>query len=70
MVRITTVRKNGWPDVDEFFKNQILDYFTPTELVDLLMSEEDEMFEELVELLEDRILENIEQIKEFMSYGE
>ncbi len=56
--------------MDEFFKNQILDYFTPTELVDLLMSDEDDMFEELVELLEDRILENINQIKEFMSYGE
>jgi hypothetical protein len=34
------------------------------------MSDEDDMFEELVELLEDRILENINQIKEFMSYGE
>jgi hypothetical protein len=55
--------------VDEFFKNQILDYFTPTELVDLLMEEDDDMFEELVELLEDRILENIDQVKEFMNYG-
>jgi hypothetical protein len=56
--------------VDEFFKNQILDYFTPTELVDLLMDNEDDMFEELIDLLEDRILENIEQVKEFMRYGE
>lgn len=56
--------------MDEFFKNQILDYFTPTELIDLLMDNDDEMFPELVEFLEDRILENIEQVKEFMSYGE
>lgn len=56
--------------MDEFFKNQILDYFTPTELIDLLMENDDDMFSELIDLLEDRILENIEQVKEFMSYGE
>jgi len=55
--------------MDEHLKERIVDYFTPTELVDLIMEEDDELFPDLVEFLRDRIEDNLDEVVEFMDYG-
>ena len=55
--------------MDEHLRQRIVDYFTPTELVDLIMEPEDEMFCDLVEFLRDRIEDNLDEVVEFMDYG-
>ena len=55
--------------MDEHLKERIVDYFTPTELVDLIMEGDDELFPDLVEFLRDRIEDNLEEVVEFMDYG-
>ena len=55
--------------MDEHLKERIVDYFTPTELVDLIMEKDDELFPDLVEFLRDRIEDNLDEVVEFMDYG-
>lgn len=56
--------------MDEYLKQRIVDYFTPSELVDLVLDYEDtDAMEQLVEYLRDYIEDNLEDVKEFMSYG-
>lgn len=57
--------------MDEYLKQRIVDFFTPAELVDLVLDEEDtDAMEQLVEALRDYIEDNLDDVKEFMSYGE
>lgn len=56
--------------MDEYLKQRIVDFFTPAELVDLVLDEEDtDAMEQLVEALRDYIEDNLEEVQEFMSYG-
>lgn len=55
--------------MDEYFKQRIVDYFTPAELVDLLMEDDDELMHDLVEFLRERIEDRLEEVEEFMDYG-
>lgn len=51
--------------MDEEFKKRLADYFTSSELVELL----DIPVEEMIDLLGETITENIEEIKDYMSCG-
>lgn len=52
--------------MEEELKKQIADYYTGPELIDLLKVD----VQDLVDLLfEDYILDNLEEIKEDMNYG-
>lgn len=53
----------------EEFKAAVRDYFTPEELVGLLELDNTE-FIGLVDYLEDLIIDNADEIKEYMNYGE
>lgn len=56
--------------MDEYLKQRIVDFFTPSELVDFLLDEEDtDMMDQLVEFLRDHIEDNIEEVKDYMNYG-
>ena len=56
--------------MDEYLKQRIVDFFTPAELVDLVLDEEDtDAMEQLVEFLRDYIEDNLEEVQEFMNYG-
>lgn len=55
--------------MDEHLKERIVDYFTPAELVDLVMEDDDELLPDLVEFLRDRIEDNLDEVTEFMDYG-
>lgn len=56
--------------MDEYLKQRIVDFFTPAELVDLVLDEDDtDAMEQLVEFLRDYIEDNLEEVQEFMSYG-
>lgn len=57
--------------MDEYLKQRIVDFFTPSELVDLVLDEEDQdAMEQLVEFLRDYIEDNLEEVQEFMNYGD
>jgi hypothetical protein len=56
--------------MDDDLKDRILEYFSPVELVDLVMELEDELFGDLIELLRERIEDNLEHIKELINYGD
>lgn len=51
--------------MDEEYKKRLADYFTSAELVDLLGVPT----AELVDLLEDYILDNKEDLDEYLNYG-
>lgn len=51
--------------MDSEFERRITDYFTSTELVDLL----DIPIEELLPLIEEYIIEKKEEIDDFINYG-
>lgn len=53
---------------DEEFKKSIVDFYTPEELIELLSPFSDEEFLELVEQLEEKILYNIDELKEQMNH--
>ena len=54
--------------MNEEFKKAIVDYFTPGELFDLLdLSDRD--FEQILDCIEDTLIDNSEDIKEYMNYG-
>jgi CO dehydrogenase/acetyl-CoA synthase beta subunit len=56
--------------MDEYLKQRIVDFFTPAELVDLVLDEEDtDAMEQLVEALRDYIEDNLEEVQEFINYG-
>ncbi len=56
--------------MDEYLKQRIVDYFTPAELVDLLLADDDtDAMEQLVEHLREHIEDNIEDVIEEMKYG-
>lgn len=56
--------------MDEYIKQRIVDFFTPAELVDLVLEEDDtDAMEQLVEALRDYIEDNLEEVQEFMNYG-
>lgn len=50
--------------MNETFKQAVIDFFEPYQLVDLL----EVPIEDLVELLEDVILDNEDQIKDLINY--
>ena len=52
--------------MDDEFRKRLADYFTSAELVELL----DIPVEELIGFLEEYIIENSEEIKDYMNYGE
>lgn len=57
--------------MDEYLKQRIVDFFTPAELVDLVLDEDDtDAMEQLVEALRDYIEDNLEEVQEFMNYGD
>lgn len=57
--------------MDEYLKQRIVDFFTPSELVDLVLDEDDQdAMEQLVEFLRDYIEDNLEEVQEFMNYGD
>ncbi len=54
----------------ELIKQRIVDYFTPAELVDFLLDDDDtDAMYQLVEHLWDHIEENINDVIEEMKYG-
>lgn len=56
--------------MDEYLKQRIVDFFTPAELVDLVLDEEDQdAMTQLVEFLSDYIEDNLEEVQEVMTYG-
>lgn len=56
--------------MDEYLKQRIVDFFTPAELVDLVLDEDDtDAMEQLVEFLRDYIEDNLEELQECMNYG-
>jgi DNA-binding transcriptional regulator PaaX len=56
--------------MDEDLKQRIVDYFTPAELVDFLLADDDtDAMHQLVEHLWDYIEDNIEEVIEEMTYG-
>jgi hypothetical protein len=56
--------------MDDDLKEKIVDYFTPVELVDWFMEDDDELMHDLVEFLRDRIEDNITSLKEYLAYGD
>lgn len=56
--------------MDEYLKQRIVDFFTPSELVDLVLDEEDtDAMEQLVEFLRDYIEDNLEELEGVIGYG-
>jgi hypothetical protein len=56
--------------MDEDLKQRIVDYFTPAELVDFLLADDDiDAMHQLVEHLRDYIEDNIQEVIEEMTYG-
>lgn len=51
--------------MDEEFRQQLTDYFTGPELLELL----DVPMDELVDMVEEYILDKKRELKEFMKYG-
>ncbi len=57
-------------DNDELIKQRIVDYFTPAELVDFLLDDDDtDAMRQLVDHLWDYIEDNIEEVIEETKYG-
>lgn len=54
--------------MDEELKKSIVDFYSPEELIGLLSPFSGDEFLELIDALEEKLIENIEEIKEEMSY--
>lgn len=55
--------------MDDELKKAIADFYSPEELIGLLSPFSGDEFLELLDAIEEKLLENIEEIKEEMSYG-
>jgi hypothetical protein len=55
--------------MDEELKKAVADFYSPEELIELLSPFSADEFLELIDTLEEKLLENIEEIKEDMNYG-
>lgn len=51
-------------------KKAIADFYTPEELIGLLSPFSGDEFLELIDSIEEKLIENIEEIKEEMNYGD
>lgn len=56
--------------MNEELKKAIADFYIPEELIGLLSPFSGDEFLDLIEAIEEKVLENIQEITEEMNYGE